>query len=104
MQFDVYANPNPRTRDAMPLLLEVQSDLLRDLASCVVVPLSRTDTGHLPELRTLTPRIQVEGSSYLLQTPQLAGVARKPLGKPLANLSAARGEIMAALDLLLTGY
>lgn len=38
-QFDVYENPNPDTQKTVPYLLDVQADLLADLATHVVVPL-----------------------------------------------------------------
>jgi hypothetical protein len=36
-------------------------------------------------------------------TPQLAGIPMKILGKEIANLLSYRTEIVAALDLLITG-
>ncbi len=38
-QFDVFDNPNDNTNQSMPYLLDVQSDLLDNLATRVVVPL-----------------------------------------------------------------
>ena len=38
-QFTVHRNPNPGSKAAYPLLLDVQSDLLADLGTRVVVPL-----------------------------------------------------------------
>jgi toxin CcdB len=38
-RFDVCRNPDPRSREAMPYLLGVQSDLLDVLTTRVVVPL-----------------------------------------------------------------
>jgi len=40
MQFDVFENPSPRTRDAYPYVVDVQSDLLSSLATRMVVPLA----------------------------------------------------------------
>ncbi|HMY40895.1 MAG TPA: CcdB family protein [Marinagarivorans sp.] len=36
-------------------------------------------------------------------TPQLAGIPRKELGKAIASAEYAKGEIINALDFLLTG-
>ena len=41
-RFDVYANPG-RHADSTPYLLDVQSDLLDGLESCIVIPLRRRD-------------------------------------------------------------
>jgi len=56
--------------------------------------------------KTLTPLIplfEIEGKPHVMVTPQLAGVAKKQLGTQVADLSAQRTEIIAALDLLITG-
>jgi toxin CcdB len=102
-QFAVYRNPNPATAGDYPLLVDVQSDLLADLATRVVIPLCPAEliAGRL--VRTLMPVVDVAGDGYALLTPQLAGIARKQLGEAVGSLAASRGEIIAALDLLLTG-
>ena len=40
-QFTVHRNPNPGSKTAYPLLLDIQSDLMADLGTRVVVPLCR---------------------------------------------------------------
>jgi toxin CcdB len=102
-QFAVYRNPNPATAGDYPLLVDVQSDLLADLATRVVIPLCPAAllAGRL--VKTLMPVVDVTGDGYALLTPQLAGIPRKQLGEAVGSLAASRGEIIAALDLLLTG-
>ena len=102
-QFDVHRNPNPDTRAAVPLLLDVQHDLLEDLATRVVVPLRSADAMQGQLVKTLMPVFEIEGGRYAMLTPQLAGISRKRMGKVVGDLAAQRVEIMAALDLLLTG-
>jgi toxin CcdB len=102
-QFVVYRNPNPATRQATPLLLEVQHDLLSTLATTVVIPLRPVSAMKGAILRTLTPVVEVEGREYVLVTPELAGVPRKALGAPVTNMEAQRSAVMAALDLLISG-
>ncbi|MDP2430485.1 MAG: CcdB family protein [Pseudomonadota bacterium] len=102
-QFDVYRNPNPGTRAGVPLLLDVQHDLLADLSTRLVVPLCPVDAMRDTRVKTLMPIFEVDGVRYLMLTPQLAGISRKQAGNVVGNLAAHRGEIMAALDLLLTG-
>lgn len=55
-------------------------------------------------MKTLTPVLVVGGKSYVMVTPQLAGVARKYLGAQVGELSAQRDAILAALDFLVSGY
>jgi len=98
---DVHANTEPRTRVAIPYLLEVQADLLASLGTCVVVPLYRKDAAQA--LGRLTPVLEVEGQICLALVPELAGVARRDLGPVAGSLVQARGELIAALDFLFTG-
>jgi len=102
-QFDVYRNANPATRARIPCLLDVQSDLLDVLATRVVAPLCKPEVlkGKLAE--RLNPLLEVEGRSLAMLTPELAGVSRKALGEPIANLAHERASIIAALDLVITG-
>lgn len=102
-QFTVHKNANPATRAAVPLLLNVQSDLVEDLGTRVVAPLYPAAALKGKTLRTLTPTLEVDGKQYVMMTPQLAGIPKKLLGPAVASLSSRRDDIVAALDLLITG-
>lgn len=102
-QFDLYRNTNPATRARVPYLLDVQSDLLDPLATRVVVPLCKPEVLKGKPAEGLNPVFEVEGRRMIMLTPELAGVSRKILGEPIANLSGQRSAIIAALDLLITG-
>jgi toxin CcdB len=54
-------------------------------------------------MQTLTPAIRVEGKSYLVITPQLAGVATRELGLAVVDAPPDRPAIIAALDFLISG-
>ena len=103
-QFTVYRNKNPRTKTAFPLLVDVQSDLLEDLQTRVVIPLTKAAALTRKPMSHLTPTLAFDGEDYLLMTPQLAGIARTELGTPVGNLATARQSIIAAVDFLLTGF
>lgn len=102
-QFTLYKNKNPKSKAAYPFLLNVQCDLFSDLQTRVVVPLTKLTSLRKRPIKDLTPIIEVEGSKYLLLTPQLAGVAVTELGQSLGVFSSQRDEIVAALDFLITG-
>lgn len=102
-QFTVHKNTNPQTRSAIPFLLDVQSDLLSDLETRVVVPLCPASAVRGKPLRGLTPVFQIEGESYIMLTPQLAGIPRNELGAAIGSLERNRFEIVAAIDFLVTG-
>ena len=42
-QFDVYRNENPGTCEEFPFLVDVQAELLEELATRVVVPLAKSE-------------------------------------------------------------
>jgi hypothetical protein len=48
--------------------------------------------------------LTVEGERYSALTPQLAGIAASDLGAIVADVSGKRSSILAALDVLITGY
>jgi toxin CcdB len=102
-QFSVYKNKNPGTKAIFPLLLDVQSSLLDDLHSRVVIPLTRVAAATQKPMSRLTPIIKVGGVAHLLATYQLAGIDKASLGSPVADLSENRDAIVAALDLLVSG-
>ena len=102
-QFSVYRNPNPDSKAATPFLLDVQSDLIADLSTRVVVPLCPALAIKGKLIQTLTPVVKIDGKNYVLLIPQLAGISKKQMGIKVADLAHHRGEIVAALDLLITG-
>lgn len=102
-QFDLHENRNPKTKGLIPYLLDIQSDLLADLATAVVIPVCLAGTvSH--SMTRLTPKVEIDGERYLLLTPQLASISRKELGKTVANLASHRNEIIGAVDFLLAGF
>lgn len=101
-QFSVYKNKNPVTKVRVPYLLDVQSNLLSELETRVVVPLYTATAMKGKTLTVLTPTFEIEGKEYVAITPQLAGISRKELGAKVAELTACRDTIIAALDLLIT--
>lgn len=103
MQFDVYKNENPTSRERFPFLVDVQADLLAELESRVVIPLA-PEAGYASKvLKGLMPVLRMNGKAYVVVTALVAGVPRRALGSKFANVSEYRAELLAALDLLLTG-
>lgn len=101
-QFTVYRN---QAKDSpAPYLLDVQSDLLSELNTRVVAPLYPADTLGGKTVSTLTPVFELEGGRVLMLTTQLAGVGKRQLGQVVADFSEHRGEIVAAIDFLFSGF
>lgn len=102
MQFSVYKNTNAASQAAFPFLLDVQSNLLSELHSCVVIPLARAKTGQIAMTR-LSPLVAIDGQEYVLHTAQMSSMNRKILGACVADLSAQRDVFIGALDFLISG-
>jgi toxin CcdB len=102
-QFSVYHNKNAQTKKAYPLLLEIQSNLLSELVTTVVIPLAKYEEGKSKVLTRLTPVFRFDDQDYLMLTPQLAGIQRKELGKLAYELADSKTEIISAIDFLISG-
>ena len=102
-QFDVIANPFPASRGRHPFLVALQSDLLaRTFDTVVVAPLERAETGRFAD--RLNPRVTIDGASFALIAQEIATVRKSALRNPVGSLAAERDKIIAALDLLFTGF
>lgn len=102
-QFGVYRNRNTATRAVYPLLLNVQSDLIAETGTRVVVPL--VPAGHaIAAMPPLTPAISLGDGSHIMVTPLMAAMELSDLGTLEADLEADRATILAALDFLISGF
>jgi len=102
-QFDVYENPNQTTREEIPYLLDLQAGLLDGLVTRVVAPLILASIIG-KSARHLNPEFIVQDRDVVMSTAELAGIPVRLLGKKIGSLAENRGEIIAALDFLFTGY
>jgi toxin CcdB len=103
-QFVVYRNRNEHTRALYPLLLNVQSDLIEETGTRVVVPMVPAMRGRRPpSISSLAPIMDVNGKPHVLVVPLLAATEIADLGVAEGDLSHERSAIMAALDLLISG-
>lgn len=101
-QFDVHLNPNSATRKVIPYYLNVQAELLDSLHTRVIVPLVR-EAEMGPAIQHLHPKFKIKGETVVMCTAELAGLPLRALGDKVASLKSKRDEIIAALDLIVTG-
>ena len=99
-QFDVCRHARSRR---YPFLLDLQADLLRDLARRVVAPLTPLKRMGGTPISRLNPVVAVDGSQYAVLFQELAAVPVAVIGKPVGSLRSRRDELIAALALLFTG-
>ena len=99
-RFDVHAL---RRQGGSGYVLDVQADLLQDLATRVVVPLQPPEAAPRPA-RGLNPAFAIDGRPHLMLTQFIAAVPARELGPPVLSLAACSDDIMRALDMLLVGF
>ena len=103
-QFAVHRNSNPDTKAKVPYLLDVQSNLIGELETRVVVPLYPAKSMKGRTVRNLMPSIDIEGKAFVMGTPEMAGIPKCALGPVVADATHLRGEILSAIDFLLLGF
>jgi toxin CcdB len=99
-RFDVFRNEQAPGNKRFPYLLVVQSDLLEDLRTCVVVPLGRAALVAGKSMDKLMPTLELEGAGWVMYTPELAAIPVAALRQRLTNLHEQSHTILCALDFL----
>lgn len=102
-QFDVYINPQSVSRQFVPYLVDIQSALIDQLTTRLVVPLSRVGSGAEKLPRRLTPLFEIDGESLALLPHLAAPVQIRLLKKPVMSLHSRADELTAALDAVVSG-
>lgn len=102
-QFIVYENSNRATKKTYPYLLDIQSNLLDELRTTIVIPLCPAKQVNNIVITKLCPVMQINNDNYIALTQQMSGIDRKALGKEVCDLSHYRSEIIAALDFIVSG-
>jgi len=102
-RFDVYRNANRKSRDRVPLLLDIQASLLEGLATRLVVPLVAASDFGTP-IERLNPVLRIGNRSYVMATAEMAAVPRKSIGEKAATLEAQSAVILGAVDFLISGF
>jgi toxin CcdB len=99
-QFDVYENMNMNTKDEVPYLLDIQNDILKELATRVVVPLAL----NKKSVNIINPQFKIENQNVVMLTTQLAGIPLYSLGIKICSLNKYRSDIIGAIDFMVTGF
>ncbi len=102
-QFTVYENANKNSKKSYPYLMDIQSGLLDELRTTVVVPLATQRVAGKATINKLCPVVEILGEPYVVLTQQLASIDRSLLGNQVCNLSSQRLEIISAIDFLISG-
>jgi toxin CcdB len=100
-RFEVYRNPGGSR--SHPLLVVVQHPHLERLPTRVVIPLVRREALQGLPISRLNPSYVLERLELVLLTQQLGAVRAAGLRKRVGSLAEHAAEILAAIDLLLSG-
>lgn len=86
-----------------PYLVILQSDLAARLDTAVVAPLWPLESQPMP-IRKLQPIVTIKAGEHVLSVQEMLSIPRSALGAVVDNVRHERAAIIAALDLLFTGY
>ena len=103
MQYDVYPNPSSGTREIYPYVVDVQSDLLSNFQTRLVIPLRlhESDLDDLPN--RMSPVFVIKNTRVFLTPFLAAAIHKKNLKKSVANLRSQSHEITSAIDSVISG-
>ena len=91
----------PRSRPGY--VVDVQSRLLDDLSTRVVIPLIPRGAAPPIPVKTLNPLFSIDGGEYVLMTQNMATIPNVQLRAPVGTLATQRDPIIRAIDALLSG-
>jgi toxin CcdB len=102
-QYDVFQNPHAGSRGTVPYVVDVQSALIDQLPTRLVMPLSRVGARQDRLPVNLCPTVEVQGEPLSLLAHQAAAVPARLLRSPVMSISHRAGEVRAALDAVVSG-
>jgi toxin CcdB len=97
-KYDVFPNPS-----GDGYLLDVQTDLLSDLNTRVVVPLLPASSAPKPATR-LNPIFNLEGQPVVMATQFMAAVPNGILKTSVGKLDEEFEKVTSAIDMLIQGF
>jgi toxin CcdB len=81
----------------------VQNDFYEDLTTRAIIPLMRN--AYLPPWQhPLVPEVNIEFETFMLFSPMITNLNNKLIKREdfICNLKSARGEVISAIDALIT--
>ena len=97
-QFDVCRLKSPATG----LVLILQHDIVDDLSTRIVAPLSDKPHRHLIERLRLP--VVLDGNRFVVQLDRMAAINRQAIGDRVGNLASEEQRVKNALDLIFFGF
>ena len=101
-QFDVYANPSDSAAHGIPYVVVVQSDLLDALATRMIIPLATVEFANKSPDK-LCPIVSVNGQRLRALAHYTAPLPTSSLRQIVGNVAAHASELVAAIDVVISG-
>ena len=102
-QYHIYENLNPNSKHIYPYLIDVQTTLLTDLETRIVIPVVLKSKFGKGIINNLNPIIIINKKEYVISTQQISGIPSNQLGASICDCLLSRQEILSAIDFLITG-
>ena len=102
-QYHAHRNKDAASQKSYPLVLEVQSRLLKDLATRVVLPMRKLASYGAKPISRLNPILQIDGVEYIVFAQQISVMPAQSIGASVADFSSQQHVIVAAVDCVLSG-
>jgi toxin CcdB len=100
--FKIHENKSSNSID-YPFLIDVQSDLLSNLDTRLVIPLMRNPELRRHLIKNLNPIVRIGEYEYSAMTQQMAAIPKSVLGSIVDQVQFSRIEILNSIDFLITG-
>ena len=102
-QFTLYRNEDSASNETYPYFVDIQNVLLEDLNTRLVIPLTPHAMLDNTDAKRLCPVIQLDDRNFVLLTHQMTSVPKSILKTEVTTLENFRYEILAAIDMLISG-
>lgn len=102
MQYVIYRNTNKNSD--YPYLVDVQSEIIGELNSRIVIPLLPVNRLKNKQVKRLNPIIQVEGEEFLVMAHEMASVRTSMMGERVMDARAYRQLIKDSIDFIFDGF
>lgn len=103
MQFDVFPNPEPRTRGAFPYLAVLQADVAETGDARMTAPLIPLSGMRRAVAGRVTPTVSIGDADFILAIPQMTAIRTRSLRDRVGSIARHRDAVTAALDYLFQG-
>jgi toxin CcdB len=99
MQFDLYRLP----RRPSILVVDIQSGLLDQLKTRVVIPLVPRDQAPQKLVGTLNPCLRIDDREFVLIPQMIASLPVSELAQPVGSAVGYRDDIVRSIDTVISG-